>query len=223
MAARGAARRGAGRGAARGPDSQEEPPPPLQAVLVADSFNRRFFPISKDRPRVRNPLPPPRLLPRPPGRQSRFSSVPEGSARAGLRRKAECSPAAMAGPAAAAGSGAARLPSAAAGGPWGAAGPQRPPGARAGPAAAASPAFPRTAEASARFFSLVGVCIPRWRGSGALMTALVLVSFPYGKLFAFSIWGTVCSSPVAGAGMAAGLGRLVFNRRKRQNLCPCQQ
>lgn len=56
MAARGSARRGAGGGSARGPDPQEEPPPPLQAVLVADSFNRRFFPISKDRPRVRNPL-----------------------------------------------------------------------------------------------------------------------------------------------------------------------
>jgi translation initiation factor eIF-2B subunit epsilon len=37
-------------GAARG--AEEEPPPPLQAVLVADSFNRRFFPISKDQPRV---------------------------------------------------------------------------------------------------------------------------------------------------------------------------
>uniref|UniRef100_A0A452TK52 Translation initiation factor eIF2B subunit epsilon n=1 Tax=Ursus maritimus TaxID=29073 RepID=A0A452TK52_URSMA len=34
----------------------EEPPPPLQAVLVADSFNRRFFPISKDQPRVLLPL-----------------------------------------------------------------------------------------------------------------------------------------------------------------------
>lgn len=56
MAARGTARRGAGGGSARGPDPQEEPPPPLQAVLVADSFNRRFFPISKDRPRVRYPL-----------------------------------------------------------------------------------------------------------------------------------------------------------------------
>lgn len=32
--------------------AEEEPPPPLQAVLVADSFNRRFFPISKDQPRV---------------------------------------------------------------------------------------------------------------------------------------------------------------------------
>uniref|UniRef100_A0A8C8AE54 Uncharacterized protein n=1 Tax=Otus sunia TaxID=257818 RepID=A0A8C8AE54_9STRI len=55
MAARGTARRGPGAGPARGPEPQEEPPPPLQAVLVADSFNRRFFPISKDRPRVRIP------------------------------------------------------------------------------------------------------------------------------------------------------------------------
>uniref|UniRef100_A0A8C4P351 Translation initiation factor eIF2B subunit epsilon n=1 Tax=Dromaius novaehollandiae TaxID=8790 RepID=A0A8C4P351_DRONO len=56
MAARGAAKRGAGAGAARGSDPQEEPPPPLQAVLVADSFNRRFFPISKDRPRALLPM-----------------------------------------------------------------------------------------------------------------------------------------------------------------------
>uniref|UniRef100_A0A8B9BKZ1 Translation initiation factor eIF2B subunit epsilon n=1 Tax=Anser brachyrhynchus TaxID=132585 RepID=A0A8B9BKZ1_9AVES len=56
MAARGAARRGAGAGPGRGPDPQEEPPPPLQAVLVADSFNRRFFPISKDRPRALLPM-----------------------------------------------------------------------------------------------------------------------------------------------------------------------
>ncbi|XP_008829488.1 translation initiation factor eIF-2B subunit epsilon [Nannospalax galili] len=41
-------------GGARG--AEEEPPPPLQAVLVADSFNRRFFPISKDQPRVLLPL-----------------------------------------------------------------------------------------------------------------------------------------------------------------------
>ncbi|KAM5293120.1 translation initiation factor eIF2B subunit epsilon isoform 2-T2 [Ctenodactylus gundi] len=41
---------GGGRGA------EEEPPPPLQAVLVADSFNRRFFPISKDQPRALLPL-----------------------------------------------------------------------------------------------------------------------------------------------------------------------
>ncbi|XP_025769069.1 translation initiation factor eIF-2B subunit epsilon isoform X2 [Puma concolor] len=46
---------GSGSGAgAKG--SEEEPPPPLQAVLVADSFNRRFFPISKDQPRVLLPL-----------------------------------------------------------------------------------------------------------------------------------------------------------------------
>uniref|UniRef100_A0A8D0L9F8 Translation initiation factor eIF2B subunit epsilon n=1 Tax=Sphenodon punctatus TaxID=8508 RepID=A0A8D0L9F8_SPHPU len=57
MAARGSAgKRGAGSGGSRGPDPQEEPPPPLQAVLVADSFNRRFFPISKDRPRALLPL-----------------------------------------------------------------------------------------------------------------------------------------------------------------------
>lgn len=66
MAARGPGKRGTGSGGARGPEPQEEPPPPLQAVLVADSFNRRFFPISKDRPRVRGagrdtPPPPPSL------------------------------------------------------------------------------------------------------------------------------------------------------------------
>uniref|UniRef100_A0A669PUY4 Translation initiation factor eIF2B subunit epsilon n=1 Tax=Phasianus colchicus TaxID=9054 RepID=A0A669PUY4_PHACC len=48
--------RGAGAGGARGSEPQEEPPPPLQAVLVADSFNRRFFPISKDRPRALLPM-----------------------------------------------------------------------------------------------------------------------------------------------------------------------
>ncbi|XP_076973838.1 translation initiation factor eIF2B subunit epsilon [Tamandua tetradactyla] len=47
-------KRGGGSGGARG--AEEEPPPPLQAVLVADSFNRRFFPISKDQPRVLLPL-----------------------------------------------------------------------------------------------------------------------------------------------------------------------
>lgn len=41
---------GGSSGGAKG--AEEEPPPPLQAVLVADSFNRRFFPISKDQPRV---------------------------------------------------------------------------------------------------------------------------------------------------------------------------
>lgn len=43
-------RGGQGGGGTQG--AEEEPPPPLQAVLVADSFNRRFFPISKDQPRV---------------------------------------------------------------------------------------------------------------------------------------------------------------------------
>lgn len=90
MAARGAARRGTGAGVARGPDPQEEPPPPLQAVLVADSFNRRFFPISKDRPRVRNspPSPPPRLLPPPPGRflWGRLSCPGPAPSLAGLER-----------------------------------------------------------------------------------------------------------------------------------------
>ncbi|XP_066476115.1 translation initiation factor eIF2B subunit epsilon [Tiliqua scincoides] len=61
-AARGASgKRGAGSGSgaaggARGSEPQEEPPPPLQAVLVADSFDRRFLPISKDRPRALIPL-----------------------------------------------------------------------------------------------------------------------------------------------------------------------
>lgn len=41
---------GGGGGGVKG--AEEEPPPPLQAVLVADGFNRRFFPISKDQPRV---------------------------------------------------------------------------------------------------------------------------------------------------------------------------
>jgi len=31
---------------------KDEEEHPLQAVLIADSFNRRFFPISKDQPRV---------------------------------------------------------------------------------------------------------------------------------------------------------------------------
>uniref|UniRef100_A0A8C5M6L4 Translation initiation factor eIF2B subunit epsilon n=1 Tax=Leptobrachium leishanense TaxID=445787 RepID=A0A8C5M6L4_9ANUR len=42
----------AGKRAAAG----EEEQPPLQAVLIADSFNRRFFPITKDRPRALLPL-----------------------------------------------------------------------------------------------------------------------------------------------------------------------
>uniref|UniRef100_A0A2K5R0X5 Translation initiation factor eIF2B subunit epsilon n=1 Tax=Cebus imitator TaxID=2715852 RepID=A0A2K5R0X5_CEBIM len=50
----GAGSGGGGGGGARG--AEEEPSPPLQAVLVADSFDRRFFPISKDLPRVLLPL-----------------------------------------------------------------------------------------------------------------------------------------------------------------------
>ncbi|KAJ8011457.1 hypothetical protein DPEC_G00058410 [Dallia pectoralis] len=37
-------------------NDQEEEDQPLQAVLIADSFNRRFFPISKDQPRALLPL-----------------------------------------------------------------------------------------------------------------------------------------------------------------------
>uniref|UniRef100_A0A671REY7 Translation initiation factor eIF2B subunit epsilon n=1 Tax=Sinocyclocheilus anshuiensis TaxID=1608454 RepID=A0A671REY7_9TELE len=37
-------------------EKDEEEQPLLQAVLVADSFNRRFFPISKDQPRALLPL-----------------------------------------------------------------------------------------------------------------------------------------------------------------------
>ena len=35
---------------------EEDEEQPLQAVLVADSFNRRFFPVTKDQPRVSNKL-----------------------------------------------------------------------------------------------------------------------------------------------------------------------
>uniref|UniRef100_W5MB06 Translation initiation factor eIF2B subunit epsilon n=1 Tax=Lepisosteus oculatus TaxID=7918 RepID=W5MB06_LEPOC len=40
----------------KGPAGQEEEEQPLQAVLIADSFTRRFFPISKDQPRALFPL-----------------------------------------------------------------------------------------------------------------------------------------------------------------------
>ncbi|KAF6118439.1 eukaryotic translation initiation factor 2B subunit epsilon [Phyllostomus discolor] len=53
---RGVGRPGGGGGGGGTRGTEEEPPPPLQAVLVADSFNRRFFPISKDQPRVLLPL-----------------------------------------------------------------------------------------------------------------------------------------------------------------------
>lgn len=198
MAARGTARRGTGAGAARGPDPQEEPPPPLQAVLVADSFNRRFFPISKDRPRVRNSPPPPlpacccRLpwagssgaacpvpaRPRPWRGWSGQASDERGSARRqrgsvpGSRRPPPCEP--RAGP------GEGEAPPAAPGRSWGAAGPLPPLGARAAPTAAAFPAFPHAVEAADRFL-FVRVYIPRWRGSEDLVAALLLFALPYGK------------------------------------------
>ncbi|XP_059847983.1 translation initiation factor eIF-2B subunit epsilon [Hypanus sabinus] len=50
-----AGRRAAGAGAVRVADETEQSVP-LQAVLVADSFNRRFFPITKDQPRALLPL-----------------------------------------------------------------------------------------------------------------------------------------------------------------------
>ncbi|XP_063074806.1 translation initiation factor eIF-2B subunit epsilon [Engraulis encrasicolus] len=49
-------RSGAGNSGRKGPDDQEEEEQPLQAVLIADSFNRRFFPITKDQPRALLPL-----------------------------------------------------------------------------------------------------------------------------------------------------------------------
>ncbi|KAG9343422.1 hypothetical protein JZ751_013586 [Albula glossodonta] len=46
----------AGNASRKGAPDQEEEELPLQAVLVADSFNRRFFPITKDQPRALLPL-----------------------------------------------------------------------------------------------------------------------------------------------------------------------
>lgn len=46
-------RSGSGVPGRKGAGEQEEEKLPLQAVLVADSFNRRFFPVTKDQPRVR--------------------------------------------------------------------------------------------------------------------------------------------------------------------------
>ncbi|KAI4891276.1 hypothetical protein NFI96_016475 [Prochilodus magdalenae] len=46
----------AGKQRRSGAEQQEEEQPPLQAVLIADSFNRRFFPITKDQPRALLPL-----------------------------------------------------------------------------------------------------------------------------------------------------------------------
>ncbi|XP_042560504.1 translation initiation factor eIF-2B subunit epsilon isoform X1 [Clupea harengus] len=58
MAGRGAkqSRSGAGNAGRKGATDQEEAEQPLQAVLIADSFNRRFFPITKDQPRALLPL-----------------------------------------------------------------------------------------------------------------------------------------------------------------------
>ncbi|XP_054624151.1 translation initiation factor eIF-2B subunit epsilon [Dunckerocampus dactyliophorus] len=53
MAGKGAKQRIAGR---KGGCEQEEEAPQLHAVLVADSFNRKFFPVTKDQPRTLLPL-----------------------------------------------------------------------------------------------------------------------------------------------------------------------
>ncbi|XP_068604704.1 translation initiation factor eIF2B subunit epsilon [Brachionichthys hirsutus] len=47
---------GSGLTGRRGAGEQEQQEQPLQAVLVADSFNRRFFPVTKDQPRALLPL-----------------------------------------------------------------------------------------------------------------------------------------------------------------------
>lgn len=49
-------RTGSGVSGRKGAGDQEEEEQPLQAVLVADSFNRRFFPVTKDQPRVSSEL-----------------------------------------------------------------------------------------------------------------------------------------------------------------------
>lgn len=58
MAGRGGkqSRSGSGLPGRKGGNEQEEEEQPLQAVLVADSFNRRFFPVTKDQPRVGSEL-----------------------------------------------------------------------------------------------------------------------------------------------------------------------
>lgn len=49
-------RSGSGLTGRKGGGEQDEEEQPLQAVLVADSFNRRFFPVTKDQPRVGSSL-----------------------------------------------------------------------------------------------------------------------------------------------------------------------
>ncbi|XP_076018430.1 translation initiation factor eIF2B subunit epsilon [Genypterus blacodes] len=49
-------RSGGGLSGRKGAGEQEEQEQPLQAILVADSFNRRFFPVTKDQPRALLPL-----------------------------------------------------------------------------------------------------------------------------------------------------------------------
>ncbi|KAM8838925.1 translation initiation factor eIF2B subunit epsilon [Synchiropus picturatus] len=58
MASKGSkqSRSGSGLPGKKGGCEQEEEEPQLQAVLVADSFNRRFFPVTKDLPRALLPL-----------------------------------------------------------------------------------------------------------------------------------------------------------------------
>lgn len=58
MAAKGGkqSRSGSGISGRKCSGEQEEEEQPLQAILVADSFNRRFFPVTKDQPRVRSEL-----------------------------------------------------------------------------------------------------------------------------------------------------------------------
>lgn len=58
MAAKGGkqSRSGSGLPGRKAAGEQEEGEQPLQAVLVADSFNRRFFPVTKDQPRVSSEL-----------------------------------------------------------------------------------------------------------------------------------------------------------------------
>ncbi|XP_068197192.1 translation initiation factor eIF2B subunit epsilon [Antennarius striatus] len=58
MAAKGGkqGRPGSGLPGRKAAAEQEEQEQPLQAVLVADSFNRRFFPVTKDQPRALLPL-----------------------------------------------------------------------------------------------------------------------------------------------------------------------